>query len=283
MNDIDDLISRALHDRAGRAHVAPAGFESVRRRARLRRSRHAAFAVAPVLVAAAYASGAVRGQGADVVPAAGEADRLDVPPTTECAISPYTVPPTDGVSAGSTIPGDAASDGTVTTVEFIVDSDGNVVTVSPTSPEVTPAGTTTTLPVPDSSTNPETITTPSPTMANDDAATTTTISPLMSDPTVTALDTATTSLGTPDNPCESDSQRLAGELGCRIDGSQVDLAPGAEFAAECDEGLTAWCTVVGDPVMGASIECTSVTVPSTVPDVTSALNGISPTTSTFGG
>ncbi|MFM7045389.1 MAG: hypothetical protein ACKOYG_07565, partial [Ilumatobacteraceae bacterium] len=100
-----------------------------------------------MLVAAAYASGAVRGQGADVAPAAGEAGWLDVPPTSECAIGPDTVPPTDGITRSSTSPTDATWTGTPTTV--IIDSDGNVVTVAPTSTEITPAGTTTTLPIPD--------------------------------------------------------------------------------------------------------------------------------------
>ncbi|MFM2184274.1 MAG: hypothetical protein RJB61_2568, partial [Actinomycetota bacterium] len=56
MTEFDDLISRALHEHADHVELTPASFESVRRRARLRRSRHIALAVSPVLVAVAYAS-----------------------------------------------------------------------------------------------------------------------------------------------------------------------------------------------------------------------------------
>ena len=74
MTEFDDLISHSLHDRAARTEVAPAGFEQVRRRARLRRSRHLALAVSPVLVTAAYVSGASRSARVDVGPASGDAE-----------------------------------------------------------------------------------------------------------------------------------------------------------------------------------------------------------------
>ncbi|MFM7251694.1 MAG: hypothetical protein ACKO27_01310 [Ilumatobacteraceae bacterium] len=282
MNDIDDLIARALRDRAGRAHVSPAGFESVRRRARLRRSRHAALAVTPVLVAAAYASGAVRGQGADVAPAAGETGWLDVSPTTECAIGPDTVPPTDGITPSSTSPTDATWTGTPTTViidsTVIVDSDGSVVTVAPTSTEIIPAGTTTTLPVPDTSPSPDTVTTPWPTWATGDP-TTSTIAPA-TDGTLFYVDPATGAITVIETRCDTDGERVAKEMGCSIDDAQLAFEPGTEFAAECDEGLTAWCLVAGGDGMPRSIDCVAATVPSSVEQ--SSVLGENSTTSTGG-
>ncbi|MFZ9628588.1 MAG: hypothetical protein ACO3C1_04470 [Ilumatobacteraceae bacterium] len=133
MNDFDDQISAALRGHAAHIEVAPAGFEEVRRRARLRRARHTGLAIVPVLVAAAYVSGAARSNRTDIGVASDGAPTGEAT-TVVCATGALTkVDPVSGELVAVTVP-----------VETTIPLGGDATVVSTEQPEY-PLSTTSTI------------------------------------------------------------------------------------------------------------------------------------------